>query len=121
MCIFVVDDDRAVRDALKFTLGLEGLDVRACAGGVELLEHPDLGRAGCIVLDRRMPEMDGFAVVGELATRAVRAPVILIVSDLTADVRRLAALGGINHILEKPLVGNALPDLIHKVMQEARA
>ena len=119
--IFVVDDDKAVRDALKFALELEGFCVHACAGGAELFAHRELPNAACIVVDRIMPDMDGFAVIEGLAALTNPAPVILIVSELTPAVRGRAARAGVTHILEKPLAGNSLPDIIHKAIREAHA
>ena len=55
--VFVVDDDLAVRESLKFALELEGLVVRVCGSGAELLRHSDLSHAGCLVMECRMPIM----------------------------------------------------------------
>ena len=53
--VLVVDDDLAVRESLKFALELEGLEVHACAGGADLLDHPQLMHAACLVVDYQMP------------------------------------------------------------------
>lgn len=117
--IFVVDDDFAVRRALKFALELEGLPIHTCAGGEELLRHPDLARAACVVVDRKMPGMDGFAVTQELSARGIAAPVILIAAEIDNAIRNRAARAGIVEVLEKPLQGTVLSDAIRMAVQAA--
>ena len=113
--ILVVDDDPAVRDSLKFSLELEGLTVHTCGSGMALLNHPDLEQAGCIVLDYKMPEMDGFEVMEKLAERRLQVPVILITSSVPTQIRARANRAGVAHILEKPLLDNALVDRIREI------
>ena len=113
--ILVVDDDPAVRDSLKFSLELEGLVVHTCDGGKALLDHPQLKQADCIVLDCKMPEMDGFAVLERLRERQVQVPVILITGPFTASIHERARRAGVTHILEKPLLDTALIDRIREI------
>ncbi len=114
--VLVVDDDLAVRNSLKFALELEGLCVRACGSGEELLIHPDLREAQCILLDYRMPEMDGFQVLDRLASSKVDVPVILITSGAAGLVSRRARVAGVRHVLEKPLLGSTLLRSIQDVL-----
>ena len=114
--VLVIDDDRAVRDSLKFALEIEGLLVHVFASGAELLAYPELRLAGCLVLDEKMPVMDGFAVLAHLATRKLRLPVILITTHATGRVRRYAAVAGVRHILEKPLLDGALLDSVREIL-----
>ncbi|WP_284947114.1 response regulator transcription factor [Acidisoma cladoniae] len=114
--ILVVDDDQAVRDSLKFALEIEGLVVHVCADGRELIGHPELWRARCLILDYKMPVMDGLAVISQLAAIGLRLPVILITAHATDSLRRRAAAAGVRHTLEKPLQDSALLDSIHDVL-----
>jgi FixJ family two-component response regulator len=114
--VLVVDDDLAVRESLKFALELEGLAVRAFGSGRELLEHADLPHASCLVLDCKMPVMDGFEVLDRLADRQVRLPVILITSDATSVIRHRAATRGVQHVLEKPLSDSTLAENIQDIL-----
>jgi two-component system response regulator FixJ len=114
--VLVVDDDLAVRESLKFVLEQEGLKVDACAGGADLLVHPHLMRADCLVLDYQMPGMGGFEVLRELKTRDCRVPVILITGNATAGLRRRAALAGVRHVVEKPLLDSALIESISDIL-----
>jgi FixJ family two-component response regulator len=113
--VLVVDDDPAVRDALKFSLELEGLRVHTCASGAELLDHPALAQARCVVLDYRMPIMDGFQVLDSLAERGIRLPTILITTSVTDGIRARARKAGIAHVLEKPLLDGTLMDRLKEL------
>ena len=119
--VLVLDDDEAVRDLLKFALELEGLDVRLCGAGEELLLHPDLGAAKCLILDFKMPEMDGIEVLDRLRAKGIRLPVVLITGHATAALRSRAAEAGVLSVLQKPLLGNVLLDSIRGAVQPARA
>lgn len=114
--VLVLDDDEAVRESLKFALELEGFAVRVCADGGELLAHPDLDRASCLVLDYRMPAMDGFEVLTHLAARGAELPVILITSNVSPSLRHRAAGAGVLQVLEKPLSDSALLENIHSAL-----
>jgi two-component system, LuxR family, response regulator FixJ len=114
--VFVVDDDLAVRDSLKFALELEGLVVRLCGSGAELLRHPDLRQADCLVMECKMPLMDGFEVLDILATRGAKIPVILLTIYATDAFRRRAAASGARFTLEKPLLNGSLVDRIREVL-----
>ncbi len=114
--ILVVDDDLAVRESLKFALELEGLVVHVCGSGMELLRHPDLSRARCLVLDYRMPVIDGFEVMEHLSALQVALPVILITSAATDALRERALKVGVRHVVEKPLSDSALLENIHEIL-----
>lgn len=112
--VLVVDDDLAVRDSLKFALETEGLVVETYAGGRQMFESKSAGGADCLVLDCKMPDMDGFAVMEELAVRKIALPVILITAPVTDAIRRRAQKAGVFHLLEKPLLDDTLADTIRQ-------
>jgi FixJ family two-component response regulator len=116
--VVIVDDDHAVRESLRVSLQLDGLAVRTCASGLKLLQDDDLAGADCLVLDYQMPDMDGFAIVAELALRDVTIPVILITALVTDKIRQQAKRAGVFSVLEKPLLNGILCD---HVRQAARA
>jgi two-component system, LuxR family, response regulator FixJ len=114
--VFVVDEDLAVRDSLKFFLTLEGFSVRACGSGAELLSRADLGQGRCLVMEAEMPDMDGFEVLARLSARGVALPAILITNYANATFRRRAATAGVEHIVEKPLLNGSLLERIREVL-----
>lgn len=119
--VFVVDDDAAVRNALKFALELEGFHVRAYRGGAEMLADEDLGPGGCLIVDQYMPGMSGVELVDRLRERFVDIPAILITAKPSDDLRLSAALSGIRQVLEKPLEDGALLEGIRSALAAARA
>ena len=116
--ICVVDDDAAVRNALKFALEVEGLDVRAYDGAVSLLKDPNLPPCGCLVVDYRLPVMDGLELIGVLRSRGIEAPAILITGRANKDLRAQVQKLGIHCLLEKPLSDNALLDSIRSALAQ---
>lgn len=114
--IAVVDDDAAVRHALKFALESEGLMVRLYDGAQALLADPELARHGCLVIDYRMPEIDGLELVETLIERGVAIPVIMITGRATNGMRVRASRIGITVVLEKPLSDDALAVAIRSAL-----
>jgi two-component system response regulator FixJ len=110
--IVIVDDDFAVRNSLAFALTEEGFLVRTYCSAEMLLDGELLSDARCLVIDQKLPGLSGLDLVDELRRRDVSAPVILITTGPTAQIRRAAAAAGIA-IVEKPLIGDALFHEIH--------
>jgi two-component system response regulator FixJ len=100
--VHIVDDDEAVRRSVSFALKTSGFQVRAYESGSEILKGaPDL-EAGCILLDIRMPGMDGLEVQEALKSKGVTLPVVIMTGhgDVSLAVRAMKA-GAIDFI-EKP-------------------
>ncbi|HBK06156.1 MAG TPA: response regulator [Acetobacteraceae bacterium] len=114
--IIIVDDDQAVRDSLQFALRLEGLCVHVHGGAAALLADPALSRAGCVILDHRMPQLDGFALFNTVQERNPHLPAILLTSHATPRVRARANAAGVRTVLEKPLLENVLIDNIRSIL-----
>ena len=98
----MVDDDRDVRRSISFMLGTAGLNSRPFASGADFLGSFAELDAGCILLDIRMPEIDGFAVMAELASRGVDWPVLVMTGHGEVSIAvRAMKLGAVDFI-EKP-------------------
>jgi two-component system response regulator ChvI len=90
----VVDDDDDFRRALALQLESEGFDVVECAGGRSALELLETGESvDVILLDWRMPEMNGLEVLHALRERDIATPVIFL-TGLSDDLHEEAALTG---------------------------
>ena len=114
--VLIVDDDAAVRGALKFALGAEGFDVRDYGGPVALLSDSNLPKIGCLVVDYHMPIMNGLELVAALRARNVDAPVIIITGRVDKELGARAAKLGIGRVLEKPLPDGALVAAIRSAL-----
>ncbi|HVZ08195.1 response regulator transcription factor [Rhodopila sp.] len=114
--VLIVDDDKAVREALEFALRLQGFCVRVYSGGQELLAGGDLDTAGCVIVDDRMPDMDGLELIDQLRRRAIPVPAILMTSHVTDRLQAQAAVAGVQVVLEKPFLENALAASIQTIL-----
>lgn len=105
--VHLVDDDEAIRRSAGFMLKTAGLAVTAHESGVEFLKEREI-EPGCILLDVRMPGMDGLAVMEALRERGLALPVIVMTGhgDVGLAVRAMKA-GAIDFI-EKPFEKAAL-------------
>jgi len=109
--VVVVEDDDAVRNALAFSLQTEGHSVRAYQCAESLLEDAFLVEIHCLVVDYKLPAMNGLDLLRELGRRGINAPAILIATGPGPAVR--TAAGRLNvSIVEKPLLTEELYDLI---------
>jgi len=100
--VHVVDDDRDVRRSISFMLGTTELQSRPFASGMDFLDSLDEVEPGAVLLDIRMPEMDGFQVMAELAKKGIDWPVIIMTGHGEVSVAvRAMKLGAVDFI-EKP-------------------
>jgi two-component system, LuxR family, response regulator FixJ len=109
--VIVIDDDRAVRNSLKFSLELEGFSVCTYGCGGDLLGSPAAFAGACLVVDQNMPGMTGLDLIARLRARNVSTPAILITTHPSARLKERAAKAHVP-IVEKPLLGNGLVDTI---------
>lgn len=105
-CILIVDDDPALLGSLDFALRAEGYRVLSCPTAAAALlccdETPQ-----CLVIDFKLPDMDGMDLAGRLRGLGIAAPLILMTTNPDARCRAKAAKGGAV-IVEKPLLGDKL-------------
>ncbi len=107
-CVYVVDDDREVRSSISFMLAAANIGSRPFASGVDFLDDlPDL-TPGSILLDLRMPQMDGFELMTELSQREIGWPVIVMTGHGEVSVAVRAMKLGAVDFLEKPFSEEAL-------------
>lgn len=99
--VHLVDDDEAIRRSAGFMLKTSGYQVKSYASGVELLKEKEL-TAGCILLDVRMPEMDGLQVQQALKDRGIGFPVIVMTGHGDVNVAVQAMKAGAVDFIEKP-------------------
>jgi FixJ family two-component response regulator len=117
--VLIVDDDAAVRAALKFALEVEGFRVQLYDGPQALLADTNLPQRGCLVIDYRMPGIDGIELINRLRHKNVSLPAILISGRVNGQLRNRAAKSGLTCVLEKPLSDAALVENIRDALSAA--
>jgi FixJ family two-component response regulator len=114
--VYVVDDNRAVRDSLVSLLTSNGIAVRSFASAKDFLTRRAQAASGCLILDLYMPELSGLELLRLLRARGNQIPVIAISGRrdavLDAALRRESVLA----VLSKPFDDQELLDLIDKVL-----
>lgn len=110
--IHLVDDEEAIRRSIGFLLRTSGFAVQTYESGVAFLKEVKTAELGCILLDVRMPHIDGLAVQEELNARGVTMPVIVLTGhgDISLAVRAMKA--GAVDFIEKPFEKASLLEAI---------
>lgn len=100
--IHIVDDDDAIRRSASFMLKTSGFSVTAHEFGVAFLREVRHLQPGCVLLDVRMPEIDGLEVQATLNERGIAMPVVVLTGhgDISVAVRAMKA--GAVDFIEKP-------------------
>ena len=106
--VFLVDDDEAIRHSASFMLRHAGFTVKTFPDGLVFLDSVKSEDEGCILLDVRMPGMDGLAVQSTLNRRGINMPVIILTGHGDVPVAVEAMKGGAIEFLEKPYEKKAL-------------
>lgn len=115
--VAVVDDDEAVRDAVRFLLETVDYAVRAYESPLRMLGD-GWRNLDCLVVDQHMPGMTGLEMLGRMRADGVRLPVVLITGSISPDLeRRAAELGA--RVLVKPLVEDDLLAVIDEAIGQA--
>ena len=102
-CVYVVDDDEAVRDAMAMLLESADLEHRCFASADAFLQQADEARRGCLVLDIRMPGMTGLELQQQLAEIGVSLPIIFITGHGDVPMAVEAMRQGAFDFLRKPV------------------
>jgi len=100
--IHLIDDEEAIRRSAGFMLRTSGFEVKAYESGVAFLKEAKSADPGCILLDVRMPEMDGLEVQRELNSRGIALPVIVLTGHGDISIAVQAMKAGAVDFLEKP-------------------
>jgi FixJ family two-component response regulator len=118
--VFVVDDHASVRESLKLLIDSAGWQPETFPSAGEFLARPPLLAPGCLVLDLRLPDLDGLDVQRLVADRT-GLPIIFITGcgDVPATVRAMKA--GAMEFLTKPLRGDVLVSAIAAAIERSRA
>jgi FixJ family two-component response regulator len=119
--VFIVDDDRSMRQAIQDLVESVGLRAEAYATGQEFLRRQRTSDPSCLVLDVRLPQMSGLDFQRQLADTGVQIPIIFITAhgDIPMSVRALKS--GAVEFLTKPFRDQDLLDAIQQALQRDSA
>lgn len=116
--VHIVDDEESVRNSVGFMLQTTGYSVRAWPSGAFFLRELKSADPGCILLDIRMPEMDGLQVLQQLRARGVTMPVIVLTGHGDVSIAVKAMRAGAADFLEKPFEAEQLLCAIEKAFAQ---
>ena len=118
--VHLVDDDEAIRRSVGFMLKTSGFHVRAYESGVELLKTAPELEPGCILLDIRMPGMDGLEVQEALCSKGVTLPVIIMTGHGDVSLAVQAMKAGAVDFIEKPFEKAVLISAIDQALDQLK-
>ena len=118
--VFIVDDDRGLRQAIHDLVESVGLRAESFASGEDFLRAKRVNRPSCLVLDVRLPHMSGLDFQQRLTETGIQIPIIFITAhgDIPMSVRALKS--GALEFLTKPFRDQDLLDAIHQALERDR-
>jgi len=116
-CIFIVDDDYAVRDSIGLVLETAGFNYQAFESAEHFLEIYSAETPGCLLLDMNMRGLNGDELQAELIRRNINLPIIFLTAygDIAMSVRAIKA--GADDFLTKPVSNKLLIERIQAALQ----
>lgn len=117
--VYIVDDEAAVRKALRLMMTRAGYDVEVFASAAEFLDAYDETKTGCLVLDVRMPGMDGLTLLRHLTAHRMPLPVIMLSAHGDIPMAVGAVKTGAVDFLEKPAQASLLREKVAKALETA--
>jgi len=100
--VHIVDDDGSVRRSTSVFLRTQGYAVESHSSGVAFLEAAESLRPGCVLLDVRMPEIDGIAVLERMRAAGMDFPVVVMTAHGDISTAVTAMRKGAHNFIEKP-------------------
>jgi FixJ family two-component response regulator len=119
--VFIIDDDRSMRQAIQDLVESVGLRAEAFATGQEFLSRQYAGNPSCLVLDVRLPQMSGLDFQRQLAEAGIQIPIIFITAHGDIPMSVSALKSGAVEFLTKPFRDQDLLDAIQQALQRDSA
>lgn len=121
--VYIVDDDEAVRDSLKWLLEGNGYSVKVFENAEQLLDtqtEQETSLAGCLILDVRMPGITGIELYDELLAKKISIPVIFITGHGSVTLAVKSMKKGAIDFLEKPFSEEEICKLVDDALRKNR-
>jgi CheY-like chemotaxis protein len=118
--VAIVDDDKAVGNAIEVLMRSIGLAAHAFSSGEEFLRSPELSRTGCLVVDFDMPRMTGLDLHHNLSLLGKEIPTVLITAYPSDVIRARALQAGVICYLPKPFEESELLNCIQSALDRAK-
>lgn len=119
--VFIIDDDRGIRQAIQDLVESVGLRAESFATGKEFLSKQRTDDPSCLVLDVRLPQMSGLDFQRRLVETGVQIPIIFITAHGDIPMSVMALKSGAVEFLTKPFRDQDLLDAIQQALQRDRA
>lgn len=117
--IFIVDDDEAVRDSLRWLLEANGYQVKCFAAAEDFLQHYDPEHIGVLIVDVRMPGMSGLELQEALVARKATIPMVFITGHGDVPMAVNTMKKGAVDFLEKPFNEADLRAIVARMIEQA--
>jgi FixJ family two-component response regulator len=114
--VYIVDDDKAIRDSLAMLLETEGLRAKGFGSAAEFLAVCGTESRGCLLLDINMPHMSGMELQRRMAEFGIAMPVIFLTGAGDVPLASQAFRGGALDFLEKPFDVEVLLERVHQAL-----
>ena len=111
-CVYIIDDDNAVRDSLSIQLDAAGYEVESFASAVDFIKAAASIPLGCVVSDVQMPDMDGLELQKRLNEMQLHFPVVIVTGHADVAIAVRAMKAGAVDFIEKPFEEKAILDSI---------
>ena len=115
--VFYVDDDEALCESVRFLLESVNFPVETFRSAQDFLKSYDVDRAGCLLLDVRMPEINGLELQEQLRKRNIMLPIIFITGHGDVPMATKAMKAGAFEFLTKPFHDQTLLDSIQQAIE----
>jgi FixJ family two-component response regulator len=119
--VFIIDDDRGMRQAIQDLVESVGLRAESFATGEEFLKRKRTGDPSCLVLDVRLPQMSGLDFQRRLVETGVQIPIIFVTAHGDVPMSVKALKSGAVEFLTKPFRDQDLLDAIQQALQRDTA
>jgi FixJ family two-component response regulator len=114
--IHVIDDDESLRDALLDLLAAAGFEARGYASAGDFLLQPVPDRAGCVLLDVRMPGPSGLDLQAAMQRQGLGLPIVFLTGHADVPTTVKAIKAGAVDVLEKPVARDTLFEALQRAL-----